>query len=179
MNLEQRPTALKSLQVASSVGQITLINSFKEIFKTKDLRIAQVLMSKNVLEDREIFYNTSDALNELIAQDIIPVINENDIVATEELKFGDNDRLSAIVAIVVKAEKLVLITKSEGLFDSDPEKSNSAEKINYIEYYSEELAELIPLSATPEEYGRFFNKIMASQMAGFKFRYSNTNYYLV
>ncbi len=167
LNLEQRPTVLKSLQVASSVGQITLVNSFKEIFKTKDLTIAQVLMSKNVLEDRNQFINTSAALNELIAQDIIPVINENDIVATEELKFGDNDRLSAIVAIVVKAEKLVLITNQEGLFDSDPEKSNNAEKINYIEYDSEELAELIPLSVTGEGVGGFSTKIMASQMAGF------------
>ena len=167
LNLEQRPTVLKSLQVASAVGQITLANSFKEIFKTKDLKIAQVLMSKNVLEDRNQFVNTSDALNELIAQDIIPVINENDIVATEELKFGDNDRLSAIVAIVVKAEKLVLITNQEGLFDSDPQKSKNAEKINYIEYDSEELADLIPMSASGEGAGGFSTKIMASQMAGF------------
>ena len=167
LNLEQRPTVLKSLQVASAVGQITLANSFKEIFKTKDLKIAQVLMSKNVLEDRNQFVNTSDALNELIAQDIIPVINENDIVATEELKFGDNDRLSAIVAIVVKAEKLVLITNQEGLFDSDPQKSENAEKINYIEYDSEELADLIPMSASGEGAGGFSTKIMASQMAGF------------
>ena len=167
LNLEQRPTSLKSLQVASAVGQITLANSFKEIFKTKDLKIAQVLMSKNVLEDRNQFVNTSDALNELIAQDIIPVINENDIVATEELKFGDNDRLSAIVAIVVKAEKLVLITNQEGLFDSDPQKSENAEKINYIEYDSEELADLIPMSASGEGAGGFSTKIMASQMAGF------------
>tara|TARA_Y100001960_G_C14587631_1_gene783963 strand:- start:15 stop:1076 length:1062 start_codon:yes stop_codon:yes gene_type:complete len=167
LNLEQRPTLLKSLQVASAVGQITLANSFKEIFKTKDLKIAQVLMSKNVLEDRNQFVNTSDALNELIAQDIIPVINENDIVATEELKFGDNDRLSAIVAIVVKAEKLVLITNQEGLFDSDPQKSENAEKINYIEYDSEELADLIPMSASGEGAGGFSTKIMASQMAGF------------
>ena len=167
LNLEQRPTSLKSLQVASAVGQITLANSFKEIFKTKDLKIAQVLMSKNVLEDRNQFVNTSDALNELIAQDIIPVINENDIVATEELKFGDNDRLSAIVAIVVKAEKLVLITNQEGLFDSDPQKSKNAEKINYIEYDSEELADLIPMSASGEGAGGFSTKIMASQMAGF------------
>ena len=167
LNLEQRPTSLKSLQVASAVGQINLANSFKEIFKTKDLKIAQVLMSKNVLEDRNQFVNTSDALNELIAQDIIPVINENDIVATEELKFGDNDRLSAIVAIVVKAEKLVLITNQEGLFDSDPQKSKNAEKINYIEYDSEELADLIPMSASGEGAGGFSTKIMASQMAGF------------
>ena len=167
LNLEQRPTVLKSLQVASAVGQITLANSFKEIFKTKDMKIAQVLMSKNVLEDRNQFINTSDALNELIAQDIIPVINENDIVATEELKFGDNDRLSAIVAIVVKAEKLVLITNQEGLFNSDPQKSKNAEKINYIEYDSEELADLIPMSASGEGAGGFSTKIMASQMAGF------------
>ena len=167
LNLEQRPTALKSLQVASSVGQIALINSFKEVFKTKDLKIGQVLMSKNVLEDRNQFVNTSDALNELIIQDIIPVINENDIVATEELKFGDNDRLSAIVAIVVKADKLVLITNQEGLFDSDPEKSKNAEKINYIEYDSEELADLIPKSVTGQGVGGFSTKIMASQMAGF------------
>tara|TARA_Y100001936_G_C16006579_1_gene631077 strand:- start:342 stop:1403 length:1062 start_codon:yes stop_codon:yes gene_type:complete len=167
LNLEQRPTVLKSLQVASAVGQITLANSFKEIFKTKDLKIAQVLMSKNVLEDRNQFVNTSDALNELIAQDIIPVINENDIVATEELKFGDNDRLSAIVAIIVKAEKLVLITNQEGLFNSDPQKSKNAEKINYIEYDSEELADLIPMSASGEGAGGFSTKIMASQMAGF------------
>ena len=71
------------------------------------------------------------------------------------------------MAIVVKAEKLVLITNQEGLFDSDPEKSNNAEKINYIEYDSEELAELIPLSATGEGVGGFSTKIMASQMAGF------------
>ena len=75
LNLKTRPTNLKSLQVASSLGQIELINSYKNIFNKHGLKVGQVLMSKNVLEDRSQFVNTTEALNELINQDIIPVIN--------------------------------------------------------------------------------------------------------
>jgi glutamate 5-kinase len=113
------------------------------------------------------FVNTTEALNELINQDIIPVINENDIVATEELKFGDNDRLSAIVAIITKADRLIIITDQEGLFNSDPAFSNEARKIDYIEYDSEELTNLIDKSSSGGGMGGFSTKIMAAQMAGF------------
>ena len=128
LNLSERPQNLKELQVASAVGQVSLINKYKEIFNSHQLNIAQVLISKNVLEDRNQFINTTEALNGLISKNIIPVINENDVVATEELKFGDNDRLSAIVSILLKADKLVVITDKEGLFDSDPEKIEEAKK---------------------------------------------------
>lgn len=164
---KKRPTNLKSLQVASSVGQIDLINSYKTIFNKYDLKVGQVLMSKNVIEDRSQFINTTDALNELLNQNIIPIINENDIVATEELKFGDNDRLSAIVAIITKANKLVIITDQEGLFNSDPRSTKDAEKIDYIEFDSEELTNLIEKSSSGSGMGGFSTKIMAAQMAGF------------
>ena len=95
---------MKKLQVASAVGQIELINEYKKEFNKSDMNIAQVLITKNLIDDREQFVNTTQALNELLSQGIIPVINENDVVATEELKFGDNDRLSAIVSIIVDAE---------------------------------------------------------------------------
>lgn len=167
LGLKQRPTNLKSLQVASSVGQIELINSFKSIFNQYDLKVGQVLMSKNVIEDRSQFINTTEALNELLNQNIIPVINENDIVATEELKFGDNDRLSAIVAIITKANKLIIITDQEGLFNSDPTSTKDAEKIDYIEFDSEELTNLIEKSSSGNGMGGFSTKIMAAQMAGF------------
>ena len=167
LNLKTRPTNLKSLQVASSLGQIELINSYKNIFNKHGLKVGQVLMSKNVLEDRSQFVNTTEALNELINQDIIPVINENDIVATEELKFGDNDRLSAIVAIITKADRLIIVTDQEGLFNSDPAFSNEARKIDYIEYDSEELTNLIDKSSSGGGMGGFSTKIMAAQMAGF------------
>ena len=167
LNLKKRPTNLKSLQVASSVGQIELINSFKSIFNNHDLKIGQVLISKNVLEDRFQFVNTTEALNELLNQDIIPVINENDIVATEELKFGDNDRLSAIVAIITKADKLIIVTDQEGLFNADPTSTKDAQKIDYIEFDSEELTNLIEKSSSGRGMGGFSTKIMAAQMAGF------------
>ena len=167
LKFQKRPTNLKSLQVASSVGQIELINSFKSIFNNHNLKIGQVLMSKNVLEDRFQFVNTTEALNELLNQDIIPVINENDIVATEELKFGDNDRLSAIVAIITKADKLIIVTDQEGLFNADPTSTKDAQKIDYIEFESEELRNLIEKSSSGRGMGGFSTKIMAAQMAGF------------
>ena len=167
LKFQKRPTNLKSLQVASSVGQIELINSFKSIFNNHNLKIGQVLMSKNVLEDRFQFVNTTEALNELLNQDIIPVINENDIVATEELKFGDNDRLSAIVAIITKADKLIIVTDQEGLFNADPNSTKDAQKIDYIEFDSEELTNLIEKSSSGRGMGGFSTKIMAAQMAGF------------
>ena len=167
LELDKRPTNLKSLQVASAVGQIELINSFKNIFNDHDLKVGQVLMSKNVLEDRSQFVNTTEALNELLKQNIIPIINENDIVATEELKFGDNDRLSAIVAIITKANKLIIVTDQEGLFNSDPTSTKDAQKIDYIEFDSEELKNLIQKSSSGNGIGGFSTKIMAAQMAGF------------
>jgi len=167
LKFQKRPTNLKSLQVASSVGQIELINSFKSIFNNHNLKIGQVLMSKNVLEDRFQFVNTTEALNELLNQDIIPVINENDIVATEELKFGDNDRLSAIVAIITKADKLIIVTDQEGLFNADPTSTKDAQKIDYIEFDSEELTNLIEKSSSGRGMGGFSTKIMAAKMAGF------------
>jgi len=162
-----RPTSMKKLQVASSVGQIKLINEYQKIFSKYNLKIAQVLITKNLIDDREQFINTTQALNELLSQNIIPVINENDIVATEELKFGDNDRLSAIVSIIVNASKLIIVTNKEGLYDFNPDKNSEAKVIDFIQYDSSQLTDLIPISEHGEGQGGFSTKIMAAQMAGF------------
>ena len=178
LNYKSRPKSLKRLQVASAVGQIELINQYEKIFKDKKMNIAQVLITKNLIDDREQFVNTTQALNELLSQGIIPVINENDVVATEELKFGDNDRLSAIVSIIVNAEKLIIITNKEGLYNFNPDKNKDAKKIDYIEYDSNQLNELIPLSKTGEGMGGFFNKNYGISNFWF-FRYTNTYNLLV
>ena len=167
LNYKSRPKSLKRLQVASAVGQIELINQYEKIFKEKNLNIAQVLITKNLIDDREQFVNTTQALNELLSQGIIPVINENDVVATEELKFGDNDRLSAIVSIIVNAVKLIIITNKEGLYNFNPDKNKDAKKIDYIEYDSNQLNDLIPLSKAGDGMGGFSTKIMAAQISGF------------
>ena len=167
LDYKSRPTSMKKLQVASSVGQIKLINEYQTIFSKYSLKIAQVLITKNLIDDREQFINTTQALNELLFQNIIPVINENDIVATEELKFGDNDRLSAIVSIIVNASKLLIITNKEGLYNFNPDKNSEAKVIDFIQYDSSQLTDLIPISEHGEGQGGFSTKIMAAQMAGF------------
>lgn len=154
-----RPTSMKKLQVASSVGQIKLINEYQKIFSKYNLKIAQVLITKNLIDDREQFINTTQALNELLSQNIIPVINENDIVATEELKFGDNDRLSAIVSIIVNASKLLIVTNKEGLYDFNPDKNSEAKVIDFIQYDSSQLTDLIPISEHGEGQGDFLQKL--------------------
>ena len=122
------------MQVASAVGQIDLIYTYKKIFEKENLTVAQVLLTKNLIDSREQFKNTTQALTELISQNIIPVINENDVVAIEELKYGDNDRLAAIVAIILKASKLILITNKDGLFKANPDKVRNAQKIDFIQF---------------------------------------------
>ena len=167
LNYKTRPKSMKKLQVASAVGQIQLINEYKKVFNENDLQIAQVLITKNLIDDREQFVNTTQALNELLAQNIIPVINENDVVATEELKFGDNDRLSAIVSIIVNASKLILVTNKQGLYNFNPDKNSDAKMIEFIQFNSSQLNDLIPISSDGEGEGGFSTKIMAAQIAGF------------
>ena len=167
LNYESRPKSLKKLQVASAVGQIELINEYEKVFNKSEMNIAQVLITKNLIDDREQFVNTTQALNELLSQGIIPVINENDVVATEELKFGDNDRLSAIVSIIVDAERLIIVTNKEGLYNFNPDNNKDAKKIDYIEYDSEQLNDLIPISQKGQGIGGFSTKIMAAQISGF------------
>jgi len=129
LKYKTRPKSLKKLQVASAVGQIELVNQYEKIFNKSKMNIAQVLITKNLIDDREQFVNTTQALNELLSEGIVPVVNENDVVATEELKFGDNDRLSAIVSIIVDAEKLIIITNKEGLYNFNPDKNKDAKKL--------------------------------------------------
>ena len=167
LKYKTRPKSLKKLQVASAVGQIELVNQYEKIFNKSKMNIAQVLITKNLIDDREQFVNTTQALNELLSEGIVPVVNENDVVATEELKFGDNDRLSAIVSIIVDAEKLIIITNKEGLYNFNPDKNKDAKKIDYIEFDSEQLNNLIPISQKGEGIGGFSTKIMAAQISGF------------
>ena len=167
LKYKTRPKSLKKLQVASAVGQIELVNQYEKIFNKSKINIAQVLITKNLIDDREQFVNTTQALNELLSEGIVPVVNENDVVATEELKFGDNDRLSAIVSIIVNASKLILVTNKQGLYNFNPDKNSDAKMIEFIQFNSSQLNDLIPISSHGEGEGGFSTKIMAAQIAGF------------
>ena len=116
----QRPHALYELQAAAAVGQMGLIQAYESRFQRYGLHTAQVLLTHDDLADRQRYLNARSTLRTLLKLNVIPVVNENDSVTTEEIRFGDNDTLAALVANLVEADLLVLLTDQAGLFDSDP-----------------------------------------------------------
>ncbi len=115
-----RPHALHELQAAAAVGQMGLIQAYESQFQAHGLRSAQVLLTHDDLANRRRYLNARSTLRTLLSLGIIPVVNENDTVATEEIRFGDNDTLAALVANLIEAQLLVILTDQAGLFDRDP-----------------------------------------------------------
>ena len=121
-----RPRALHELQAAAAIGQMGLIQTYESSFQRFDLHTAQVLLTHDDLSDRRRYLNARSTLRTLLSLGVIPVINENDTVADEELRFGDNDTLAGLVANLIEAELLVLLTDQPGMYDLDPSRHAGA-----------------------------------------------------
>ncbi|MBP9655740.1 MAG: glutamate 5-kinase [Rhodocyclaceae bacterium] len=121
-----RPHAMHELQAAAAVGQMGLAQAYETCFSQYGLKTAQILLTHEDLADRLRYLNARSALTALLALGVVPIINENDTVVTDEIKFGDNDTLGALVANLVEAEALVILTDQAGLFTSDPRKDPAA-----------------------------------------------------
>ncbi len=115
-----RPHALHQLQAAASVGQMGLIQAYATECKKHQIHTAQILLTHSDLSDRSRYLNARSALHSLLELGVLPVVNENDTIATEEIRFGDNDTLAAMTANLIEAELLVILTDQAGLFDADP-----------------------------------------------------------
>ncbi len=120
MGWRQRPKTLHELQAAAAIGQMGLIRAYEACFSRRGFHTAQVLLTRDDLADRVRYLNARSTLRTLLSLGVIPVVNENDTVATDELRFGDNDTLAALVANLIEADLLVLLTDQPGLFDRDP-----------------------------------------------------------
>ncbi|MDO9546702.1 MAG: glutamate 5-kinase [Pelolinea sp.] len=127
------PKSIPVKQMLAAVGQPRLMNVYEQIFEIFDCKVAQILLTREDIRDRRRYINARNTINSLLDHDVIPIINENDSVATEEIKIGDNDNLSALVANLIEADLLVLLTDQEGLFTSDPDHTEKAELIHRIE----------------------------------------------
>src|SRR3954467_10443662 len=120
MGLDVRPTAIEDLQAASAVGQGKLYRVYDELLRGRDVLSAQILLTFQDVSGRANYLNVRRTLARLLAWGVVPVINENDTTATEEISFGDNDFLAAQVAVLAGADLLVLLTPVDGLFTADP-----------------------------------------------------------
>ena len=125
LGLSRRPTDLATKQAAASVGQVALVNAWSAAFARYDRTVGQVLLTAHDISQRVQHTNAARTLDRLRALHAVPIVNENDTVATNEIRFGDNDRLSALVAHLVGADALVLLSDIDGLYDADPRKSNA------------------------------------------------------
>ena len=127
---KKRPHALHELQAAAALGQMGLIQNFESCFKKHGIHTAQVLLTHEDLSNRQRYLNARSTLKTLLELGAIPIINENDTVATDEIRFGDNDTLGALVSNLVEADTLVLLTDQQGLFNKDPRHNGDAKLIN-------------------------------------------------
>lgn len=123
---KKRPHAVHELQAAAAVGQMGLVQAYESCFRTHQLHAAQILLTHEDLSDRKRYLNARSTLITLLSLDVIPVINENDTVATDEIRFGDNDTLGALVTNLIEADALVILTDQGGLFTADPRKDEKA-----------------------------------------------------
>jgi glutamate 5-kinase len=123
---KKRPHALHELQAAAAVGQMGLVQAYESCFRSHEMHAAQVLLTHEDLSDRKRYLNARSTLITLLSLNVIPVINENDTVATDEIRFGDNDTLAALVTNLIEADVLVILTDQGGLFTADPRKDVQA-----------------------------------------------------
>ena len=152
-------------QAIASCGQILLMRNFQEIFDTKKIKISQVLLTFSDTEVREHSLNARDTINTLLKMNIIPVINENDTVADEELKFGDNDRLAARVAQIINADLLILLSDVSGLFDKNPNKYHSAKLVPFIKKIDRKILNMASNETNEFGSGGMYTKIQAAKIA--------------
>ena len=159
-----RPEALNDLQAAAAVGQMGLIQAYESKFQQHDVHTAQVLFTHEDMADRQRYLNARSTLNRLLELGVIPVVNENDTVAIEEIRFGDNDRLAALTANLVEADLLVILTDQPGMYDADPRESADIHLLDRVKVDDEALESMAHGSSTHGR-GGMLTKVQAARLA--------------
>jgi len=166
LTLDRRPSAIDELQAASAVGQGSLFRAYEERLAIGDVRAAQVLLTASDLQLRTHYLNARQTLSRLLDWRVVPVVNENDTTATDEITFGDNDFLAAQMAIMLEARLLVLLTDQIGLYTRDPRRHPDAEPVAEVRSESELAAYEIGEHTSPFGLGGMRSKVAAAGMAG-------------
>ena len=160
---EDNPLAVK--QACAAVGQARLMMIYQKIFAEYNQVAAQILMTKNTIVDNLNRYNARNTFAELFKLGVIPIVNENDTVATYEIEIGDNDTLSAIVASLVEADALLLLSDIDGLFTDDPNRNPDAKFIEYVDRIDERFQKMAKGSASDVGTGGMATKLTAAKIA--------------
>ena len=162
---KKRPASIHDLQAAAAVGQMGLVQAYESCFRKHDLHAAQVLLTHADLADRERYLNARTTLTTLLGLRVIPIINENDTVVTDEIKFGDNDTLGALVANLIEADVLIILTDQTGLYSADPRKDANATLISTAQAGDVQLEKIAGSAGSHIGRGGMLTKILAAKRA--------------
>lgn len=164
LELEPGQLRLDEYQAAAAAGQIILAHAYQELMAAHGIKVAQILLTPEDTEDRRRYLNARSTLQTLLDLGVLPVINENDTVATQEIRYGDNDRLGARVAEMISADCLVLLSDVAGLYDADPSVRSDASLIPVVHDITDELAEIAGASRTAFGSGGMATKLAAARI---------------
>jgi len=162
---KKRPVEVNELQAAAAVGQMGLVQMYESCFAKHGLHTAQLLLTHEDLADRKRYLNARSTLKTLLDLRVIPIINENDTVVTEEIRFGDNDTLGALVANLIEADTLVILTDQQGLYSADPRKDPNAVFINFETAGNPALEKMAGGAGSSVGTGGMLTKILAAKRA--------------
>lgn len=165
LGLKERPTAVSLKQAAAAVGQGLLMSMYDRLFGALNQPVAQVLLTRQDLMDRVRYLNARQTLLELLHLNVIPIVNENDTVATEELRFGDNDALSALVAGLIDAQWLILLTDVEGLYSANPHTDSQAQLLHEVSEITEDMVHSAASRGSQWGSGGMASKLQAARIA--------------
>lgn len=164
LGMSKRPYTISEKQAVAAVGQGILLHMYEKIFSEYDLTIGQILLTKGDVFDDTRLNNVQNTFKTLLKKNIIPVVNENDAVITDEIKVGDNDTLSAIVSVIVKADLLIILSDIDGMYDKDPNKYADAKLIQRIHSITPNLENCAQGSSTALGTGGMATKIKAAKI---------------
>jgi glutamate 5-kinase len=163
LGINPRRSRLEELQAAAAAGQVQLVHAYQDALGRHDIRAAQILLTPDDTEVRRRFLNARGTLEKLLEHDIVPVINENDTVATDELRYGDNDRLAARVAQTVMADGLILLSDVDGFYTADPRANAEANHIGFVDKITEEHFDMAGDSGSSIGSGGMRTKLQAAR----------------
>ncbi|MDP2167800.1 MAG: glutamate 5-kinase [Thermodesulfovibrionales bacterium] len=165
LGLKQRPKEIRLKQAAAAIGQSSLMWAYEKAFGGYGKKVAQVLLTREDISDRKRYVNSKNTLLALLEYGVIPVVNENDTVTVDEIKFGDNDRLAALVAALLGADRLVILSDVDGLYTADPGKSSSASLISTVTEITSGLKDIAGGQGSAVGTGGMYSKLLAAEMA--------------
>lgn len=161
----RKPTAIHNLQAAAAVGQMGLIQCYEKYFAKHQLLTAQILLTHEDLANRQRYLNSRSTFKTLLQNQVIPIVNENDTIATDEIRFGDNDNLAALVANLVEANRLIILTDQDGLFDKDPRHHQEANHLPQVKVTNPILEAIAKPTGGALGSGGMYTKVQAARLA--------------